>query len=193
VGGRPRATVQGSNDQGGDEGKEEEKRSMVSKSLESWEKWEEEDKDRWEEKEGRCNKQRNRGRYGRDEVFAVEYVTAVASTDQNPVPLLHVFLGVKDCHLLADSCAAPQLPVPAFLHIGSVLPVEESRILIDDSQLLALARPSQLGHIGGGEEVEGDGDTTMEAHAEGQESGEGGEEDVDGEEQLHENGMRCRR
>ena len=84
MGGRPRATVQGSNDQGGDEGKEEEKGSMVSKSLEPWEKWEEEDKDRREENEGSCNKQRKRGRYGRDEIFAVEYVTAVASTDQNP-------------------------------------------------------------------------------------------------------------
>ena len=63
MGGRPRATVQGSDDQGGEEGKEEEKRSMVSKSLESWEKWEEEDKDGWEQKEGSCNKQRNRRRY----------------------------------------------------------------------------------------------------------------------------------
>merc|ERR1711971_174741 len=100
-------------------------------------------------------------------------------------------LGVKDCHLLADSCAAPQLPVTAFLHIGSVLPVEESRILVDNSQLLALTRPCKLGHIGGREEVEGDGDTTIEAHAKCEESGEGGEEKVDAEEQLHENGMGC--
>ena len=59
-------TVQGSEHQGGDEGKEEEKRSMVSKSLEPQERWEEEDKDRWEKKEGSNDNQRNRGRYGRD-------------------------------------------------------------------------------------------------------------------------------
>ena len=66
MGGRARATVQGCEHQGGDEGKDEEKRSMVSKSLEPREKWEEEDKDRWEEKEGRGDNQRNGRRYGRD-------------------------------------------------------------------------------------------------------------------------------
>ena len=123
-----------------------------------------------------------------------------------PVPLLHVFLRVEDCHLLADSCAAAQLPVPAFLHIRSVLPVhathvqkdfhfhlfarvtfylspvEKNRILANNSQLLALARPCKFGHIGGWEEVEGDGDATVDAHAEGQETGKGGEEEVGAEE-----------
>ena len=51
MGGRPRAAVQGGEHKGGDEGKEEEKRSMVSKSFEPREKWEEKDEDRWKEKE----------------------------------------------------------------------------------------------------------------------------------------------
>ena len=60
MGGRPWATVQGSDNQRGDEGKKEEKGSMVSKSLELWEEWEEEDEDLWEEKEGRGDKKRKR-------------------------------------------------------------------------------------------------------------------------------------
>ena len=60
MGGRPWATVQGSDNQGGDEGENEEKGSMVSKSLELWEEWEEEDEERWEEKEGRGDKKRKR-------------------------------------------------------------------------------------------------------------------------------------
>ena len=45
--GRPRAAVQGGEHKGGDEGEEEEKRSMVSKSFEPREKWEEKDEHRW--------------------------------------------------------------------------------------------------------------------------------------------------
>ena len=84
MGGRPRAAVQGGEHKGGDEGKEEEKRSMVSKSFEPREKWEEKDEDWWKEKESRCENQRKRGRYRRDKIFAEEYVTAVASTYQKP-------------------------------------------------------------------------------------------------------------
>ena len=47
VRGRPRAAVQGGEHKGGDEGEEEEKRSMVSKSFEPREKWEEKDEHRW--------------------------------------------------------------------------------------------------------------------------------------------------
>ena len=60
MGGRPWATVQGSDNQGGDEGKKEENGSMASKSLELWEEGEEEDEYRWEEKEGRGDKKRKR-------------------------------------------------------------------------------------------------------------------------------------
>ena len=87
MGGRPRAAAQGGEHKGGDKGKDEEKRSMLSKSFEPWEKWEEEDEDRWKEKEGRCYNQRKRRRYGRDKIFAVEYVTAVASTYQKPAQI----------------------------------------------------------------------------------------------------------
>ena len=62
MGGRPRAAVQGGEYKGGDEGKEEEKRSMVSKSFEPREKWEEKDEDWWKEKESRSENQQKRGR-----------------------------------------------------------------------------------------------------------------------------------
>ena len=61
-------------------------------------------------------------------------------------------------------------------------PVEKSRIFADNSQLLALARPCKFSHIGGWEEVKGDGHAAVDAHAEGKETGKGGEEEVGAEE-----------
>ena len=52
--------------QGGEKGKEEEKRAMASKSLEPREEWEEEDEERWNDKKNRDDNQWNGGRYGRD-------------------------------------------------------------------------------------------------------------------------------
>lgn len=96
--------MQGGEYERGDERKDEEKRSTVSESFETREKWEEEDEDRRKEKNGgNCNRGK-RGRYGRDKIFTEEYV--VASAYQKPVPFSNVFLGVKDSHLLATSCAA---------------------------------------------------------------------------------------
>ena len=58
-------------------------------------------------------------------------------------------------------------------------PVKNSRlILADNCELLALACPRNLGHIGKWEKVEGDCDAPMDADADGEEPCKGGEEKV---------------